>query len=77
MQSLSNTLPALLAQHFENVHFGGNWTDSCLKQQLTGVTWQQAIARHKEMHSIAELTYHIHYFTTALVTVLQGRPLEA
>ena len=35
-------LTAQIAKHIRDVHFGGNWTASNLKDQLAGLSWQQA-----------------------------------
>jgi hypothetical protein len=35
-------LPAQIAKHFRDVHFGGNWTSVNLRDTLNGITWQQA-----------------------------------
>jgi predicted nucleic acid-binding Zn ribbon protein len=36
-------LSAQIAKHFREIHFGGNWTCSNLKDNMANVTWQQAI----------------------------------
>lgn len=68
--------PRHIAKHFRDVFFGGNWTDSNLKGQLAGVTWEQATTQVHEFNSIATLTFHIHYFVGVALKVLQGGPLE-
>lgn len=70
-------LPAQLANHFRQVHFGGNWTDVNLKHALSDVTWQQATTKVYSLNTIAALTYHINYFVVAVLNVLQGTPLTA
>ena len=32
----------LIAKHMREIHFGGNWTVSSLKDQLEDVTWEEA-----------------------------------
>lgn len=66
-----------IAKHFKEVYFGGNWTHSNLKQQLTDVTWIQATQQIHNLNTIATLTYHIHYYTLAITEVLKGHPLQA
>ncbi len=66
-----------LAKHLKEVHFGGNWTSSCLKEHLTGLTWQQATRQIYELNSIATLTYHMNYYISEVIKVLQGAPLQA
>ena len=76
-QSISNPLSTHLAKHFRDVHYGGNWTVSCLKDQLNGISWEHAIKKVQSLNTIAALTYHIHYFVHAALEVLEGRPLNA
>ncbi len=66
-----------LAKHLREVYFGGNWTWSNLRDQLADVTWQQATAKIQSCNTIAQLTYHIHYYVAAQIKVLQGGPLDA
>lgn len=65
-----------LAKHLRDVHFGGNWTVSNLKDILEDITWQQAIAKIKDLNTIATLTYHIHYFVGVASKVLEEGVLE-
>ena len=66
-----------IARHLREVHFGGNWTASNLRDTLTDVTWQQATTRVGAFHTIAALVYHMNYFVSATLQVLQGGPLDA
>jgi uncharacterized damage-inducible protein DinB len=70
-------LTAQIAKHFREVHFGGNWTSSNLKDALTSVSWQQATAKIDSLNTIAALVYHINYYVSAVLKVLQGEPLTA
>lgn len=70
-------LPAQIAKLFRDVHFGGNWTFSNLKDNLADVTWQQAITQVYGFNTIATLVYHTNYFVSAVLKVLQGGPLDA
>ena len=70
-------LPHHLATHFRSVHFGGNWTAVNLKNELSSVTWEQAITKVHSFNTIATLVYHIHYFVHVTLKVLQGGPLDA
>lgn len=66
-----------IAKHLREVHFGGNWTASNLKEQLADVTWLQATTQVYSINSIATLVYHIHYYVHAVLKVLQGEKLDA
>jgi hypothetical protein len=66
-----------IAKHIREVYFGGNWTSVNLKDSLAGLTWQQATTQVNSFNTIAALVYHINYFVSAVLTVLQGNPLDA
>ncbi|MFI5204528.1 MAG: DUF1572 domain-containing protein [Flavobacteriales bacterium] len=70
-------LPAQIAKHVREIHVGGNWTCSNLKDTLANVTWQQATTKVYSFNTIATLTYHASYFVDAALSVLRGRPLDA
>lgn len=71
------SLTAQIAKHFRDVHFGGNWTCSNLKDNLADLSWEEAITPVHSFNTIATLVYHMNYFVTAALTVLQGEPLNA
>ncbi len=66
-----------IAKHFREIHFGGNWTSSNLKDNLADVSWQQATTRVYDLNTIATLVYHTHYYVHAVLQVLQGGTLDA
>jgi len=66
-----------IADHFRQVHFGGNWTSVNLKDQLSDVTWEQAITQVYSFNTIAKLVFHINYYVGVVLKVLQGEPLNA
>jgi len=66
-----------IAQHIRQVHFGGNWTVTNLKDLVADVTWQQATTKIDSCNTILGLTYHINYFVKAQLDVLNGKPLTA
>lgn len=66
-----------IAKHLREVFFGGNWTWSNVKDNLDGISWQQAITKVNNFNTIAVLTYHIGYYVTAQLHVLQGGVLNA
>ncbi len=70
------TITQQIARHFREIHFGVNWTWSNLKEHLSDVTWQQATTQVYNLNTIAALVYHIHYFVTVILKVLEGGPLE-
>lgn len=70
-------LTAQIARHMREVHFGGNWTSVNLKDTLADVTWEQAITKAYSFNTIATLVYHVNYYVSAVLKVLQGGPLDA
>lgn len=70
-------LPGQIAKHFREVHFGGNWTSVNLKATVADVTWQEATAQVFSLNTIARLVFHMNYYVSAVMKVLQGEPLQA
>ncbi|MEM7374313.1 MAG: DUF1572 domain-containing protein [Bacteroidota bacterium] len=66
-----------IAQHSRQIHQGPSFTGSDLKMQLSDVDWQLAIRQVYGLNSIAVLVFHINYYVSAVVKVLEGGPLEA
>ena len=64
------------AKHFREVYFGGNWTVSCMKDNLKNITWKQATAKAEDLNTIATLVFHTNYFVKALLRVLRGEALN-
>ncbi|MBL7827608.1 MAG: DinB family protein [Saprospiraceae bacterium] len=71
------TLTAQIAKNFREVHFGGNWTWSNLKDNLADVTWEQATRKIESFNTIAALVYHINYYVRAGLKVLNNQPLDS
>ncbi len=66
-----------LADHLRQVFFGGNWTVSNFKDQLSDITLQEATTVTGFSNTIAVLTYHIGYFLYAVNPVFEGAKLDA
>lgn len=64
-----------IAKHFREVVFGGNWTFSNFKEQLEGITWEQATTQVYDLNSIATLVYHVFYYMEGVASVLENGPL--
>lgn len=69
-------LSSHIAEHLRQVHFGGNWTCSNLRDQLADVGWEDALCKVHGFNSIAQLTFHVGYFVRTVRKVLEGGPLE-
>ena len=68
---------AQLAKHLRDVYTGGNWTASNLKDNLAGISREQAVQQVYGFNSIAALVYHMNYYVVAVNNVLRGAPLTA
>ena len=66
-----------IAKHFRDVHSGGNWTSVNLKDTLQDINWQQATTKIYSFNTIAALVFHMNYYVSAVIKVLQGEPLNA
>jgi hypothetical protein len=66
-----------IAKHFREIHFGGNWTSSNLKETLADVSWQEATTKIYTLNTIAELVFHANYYVSVVLKVLEGKPLDA
>ncbi len=66
-----------IAKHLKEVYFGGNWTWSNLKENLSDITWQEATTQVDSLNTIAVLFHHIHYYVVQVTKVLQGEALES
>tara|TARA_R110000751_G_scaffold53176_1_gene115400 strand:+ start:773 stop:1243 length:471 start_codon:yes stop_codon:yes gene_type:complete len=64
-----------LAKHFRGVHFGGNWTNSNVKDQLADVTLEVAKTKVHNLNTILALTFHMGYYVTGALEVFNDRPL--
>jgi hypothetical protein len=72
-----NWVSKAIAEHIREVHCGGNWTASSVKECLSDVSWGEATHEIIGCNSIVMLTYHINYFVRAAIDVLERRPLTA
>jgi uncharacterized damage-inducible protein DinB len=71
------TLLKQIAKHFRDVYFGGNWTSVNLKDTLADISWEEAITKVHNFNTIAMLVFHINYYVTPVLKVLEGEPLNA
>lgn len=70
-------LSSHIAKHFREVFFGGNWTSVNLRDTLKDIKWQQATRKVHSCNTITALVYHIDYYVSSVLKVLQGGPLDA
>ncbi len=65
-------LTETIAQHFYEVHYGGNWTDASVKDALDGVTWKQASHKIRNANTIALLLFHMNFYNMVVYDRLVG-----
>lgn len=66
-----------LAKRFREVLLDGLWiANTNYKNQLSDVSWEQAVTRVGSLNTIAMLTFHIHYYIAGVKNVLEGGELE-
>lgn len=73
---MDNKLTKHITKHYREFHFGKNWTWSNMNDVLAEVTYKQAVTKIYDLNTIVALVYHIGYYTTAAIKVLEGGPLE-
>jgi hypothetical protein len=67
--------PAQIAKQFRDFHYGGNYTGVNLKETLDCLSWEQATKKVNSFNTIADLVFHINYYVSAVLKVLEGGPL--
>ncbi len=66
-----------LAHRLREVLINGKWiANTNLKEQITSISWIQAIQRVENLNTIALLTFHINYYLKGILTVFEGGNLE-
>ena len=67
--SLTNRLKEVLTE--------GKWvTGTNFKAQIIDMDWQDAVTSIDGLNSVAQLTFHIHYYIAGVSQVFEGGPLE-
>nr|WP_315031961.1 DUF1572 domain-containing protein [uncultured Chryseobacterium sp.] len=66
-----------LSKRFREVILDGLWiANTNFKDQLSDVTWEQAVERVGSLNTIAMLTFHIDYYIAGILNVFEGGALE-
>lgn len=66
-----------LAKRFREVLLDGFWiANTNFKDQLSEVSWEQAVTKIDSLNTIAMLTFHIDYYIAGIVNVFEGGDLE-
>ena len=59
-----------IAKHFHDIYFGGNWTSVHIRETLSDISLKEACFKHISLNSILALSFHISYYTAAVLEVL-------
>lgn len=66
-----------LVNRIKEVFTEGKWvTGTNFKEQIYDLNWNDAVKKVEDLHTIAELTFHINYYISGVIQVLEGGPLE-
>jgi len=66
-----------IANRFRGVILDGLWiANTNYKDQLSGLTWEQAAKKMGSLNTIAELTLHINYYIAGVLRVFEGGALK-
>ncbi len=66
-----------LTKRFREIILDGKWiANTNWKEQISGLTWQQATTQIHDLNSIALLTFHVHYYIAGILNVMKGGSLD-
>lgn len=66
-----------LANRFREVILNGRWVaNTNFKDQLNRLSWEMATKKIDSLNTIALLTFHIHYYISGVLKVLEGGTLD-
>ena len=66
-----------IATRLREVLLNGKWiANTNFKEQILGVSWEQAVHRVSNLNTIALLTFHINYYLAGILNVFNGGQLE-
>jgi len=70
------SIAAEVARQTRELFFGGNMAGSNMKQNLEGITWEQATTNVSRLNTIALLTFHINYYLEGVTKALSSGSLD-
>ena len=66
-----------LANRLREVLLSGKWiANTNFKEEITSISWKQAIEKIENLNTIALLTFHVNYYLKGLLQVFEGGNLE-
>lgn len=70
-------LNAYLANRLKAIFLEGKWVvGTNFKEQILDLTWKEATHQVEQFNTIADLTFHIHYYIAGVKKVLEGGSLD-
>lgn len=68
---------SFITNRLREVLLSGHWiANTNYQEQLSDISWQQAIFKINDLNTIAALTYHINYYLRGLLVALETGKLE-
>ena len=65
-----------LTNRLKEIFTEGKWViGSNIQEQIIDLDWKDATKRAADLNTIADLTFHIHYYIAGVIKVLEGGPL--
>ena len=66
-----------LTIRLDEVFINGKWVlGTNFREQISNLNWEDATKRVNDLNSIADITFHIHYYIAGVSKVFEGNPLE-
>jgi len=66
-----------IGRRLQEVLLNGDWiANTNYFKELDGLSWIIALAKIENLNTVAEITYHVNYYLSGLLTVLKGGNLE-
>lgn len=66
-----------LSNRLKEIFTEGEWVvGTNFKAQIFDLDWKDAIQKVDDFNTIADLTFHIHYYIAGVTKVLEGGPLD-
>ncbi len=66
-----------IATRLREVLLNGKWiANTNFKEQISSISWEQAIQKVENLNTIALLTFHINYYLKGILNVFDGGGLE-
>jgi len=66
-----------LSDRLKEVFLEGKWVAGTnFKDEISDLDWEHANTKIGPLNSIADLTFHIHYYIAGVLKVLEGGPLD-